>query len=254
MLPKRIIVLDTETISIDKPYIYDLGFIVAELDENLKYQVIYQSQQVIQQIYDNKALFATAYYESKRKIYTSMMKGRKAKKIKYGFALRNLMLVAEQFEVNDILAYNSPFDKRALNFTTNFFKLKNELDNKNWLDIHAIANNYIHKHKEYIEYATNLEWFNTSGYLQTNAEKTFAFLTNNKDFKEEHTSLQDCLIELDILNSCIEKGFDNSEEMKTSFVKAETKQTLKIKIDDKVYDFEYSKRINHKNGDITLKK
>ena len=51
MLPKRIIILDTETISITKPYIYDLGFIVAELDESTnQYKAIAQSQQVIEQI------------------------------------------------------------------------------------------------------------------------------------------------------------------------------------------------------------
>ena len=37
-LPSSILVLDTETISIDKAFIYDLGYIVAKLDmETLQY-------------------------------------------------------------------------------------------------------------------------------------------------------------------------------------------------------------------------
>lgn len=254
MLPQTIIVLDTETISITKPYIYDLGFIVARLNnETNRYEIIEKSQQIIEQIYDNLALFTTAYYESKRLTYTNLMKGKRAKKIKYGFALRHLQNTIEKYDVRVLTAYNAPFDKKALKFTSNFFKYENDFQSFQWLDIHAIANNFIHLHESYIEYAGKNEWFNPSGYLQTNAEKTYAFLEKNPNYKESHTSLEDCIIELEILNASIERGFDNTVELGQKFVEAKKEQSLILKSRGKEYTFKYEKRINHKNGNITLK-
>jgi hypothetical protein len=255
MLPKRIIILDTETISLTKPYIYDLGFIVAELDESInQYKPIAQSQQIIEQIYDNLALFTTAYYENKRLTYTNLMKGKTAKKIKYGFALRHLQNMIKQYDVQMLCAYNSPFDKKALKFTSDFFKYANDFQNIAWLDIHAVANEYLHKHETYINFALENEWFNASGYLQTNAQNTYGFLLNEPTYQEPHTSLQDCIIEMDILNVCIDKGFDNSEPIQKSFITTNKLQVMNVKTAEKTYSFKYSKRVNHKNGDITLKK
>lgn len=252
MLPKKILILDTETISIDKPYIYDLGYIVAELIDN-QYVAIERHQRIIEQIYDNQALFSTAYYEKKRLKYTSLMKGRKAKKNKYGFALQELNRIIQYHEIETVFAYNSPFDKRAVQFTTSFFKTQDILGSKNWLDLLSIANNFIHNTVQFTDFALKSNSVNPSGLILTNAEVTYQFITGDLLFIEDHTSLADAEIELAILNECIKNGYNNDIEYKRSFIESGKVQYLKIETPEKTYTFKYNKKIKRKNGTIVLK-
>ena len=58
----NIIVIDTETINLQKAFIYDIGFIVAS-GEELKN--IEEKSFIIRQAFDNKMLFETSYYSKK---------------------------------------------------------------------------------------------------------------------------------------------------------------------------------------------
>jgi len=251
MLPTKILLIDTETISIEKRYIYDFGYIIAELKNGI-YIPIVKSQNIIEQIYDNLALFTTAYYQNKRKDYTKLMQGRTAKKVKYGFAMQTLKHLIKEHSIEYVTAYNSGFDKDAIAFTTDFFKTQNVFENLKWFDLLALSNNLIHLHESYIEIAKEKGWFNESGYLQTNAEKTYAFITKNYEYKEPHTSLQDCEIELAILNECVNRGFDILTNYKSKFILSGAKQYLRIEHNGKEYAFGYNKKINRKNGIISL--
>jgi hypothetical protein len=251
MKPTKILLIDTETISIEKRYIYDFGYIIAEL-ENEQYIPLVKSQNIIEQIYDNLALFTTAYYENKRNTYTKLMQGRTAKKNKYGYVMQTLKHLIKEHDIQYVIAYNSSFDKGAIEFTTNFFKTQDIFKGLIWLDLLAISNNLIHLHESYIDKAKEKNWFNVSGYLQTNAENTYAFLTENYDFKEEHTSLQDCEIELHILNECVKRGFDIETNYKSKYILSGAKQYFRIEHNGKNYSFGYNKKINRKNGIISL--
>lgn len=251
MIPHKILLIDTETISIEKRYIYDFGYIIAELQNNV-YEPMIKSQNIIEQVYDNLALFTTAYYQNKRKTYTNLMKGRTAKKVKYGFAMQTLKHLIKEHNIQYVIAYNSGFDKGAIEFTTDFFKTQNVFKDLIWLDLLAISNNLIHLHESYIDIAKEKRWFNESGYLQTNAEKTYAFISGNYDYIEPHTSLQDCEIELSILNECVKRGFNVKTTYKSKYILSGAKQYLHIEHNGKNYSFGYNKKIKRKNGVISL--
>ena len=76
-MQKNIIVFDTETISLNKNFIYNIGYVICDPDG----KVLLQRDMVIRQIYDNAPLFATAYYAKKRPLYTSKMKARRTVKV-----------------------------------------------------------------------------------------------------------------------------------------------------------------------------
>lgn len=251
-LPQKILLLDTETISIDKPFIYDLGFIILELQDAGIYAPIESEHFIIDQIYNNKALFSTAYYNTKRKKYVSLLKGKKAKRVKYGYATQYLKRLVAKHDITYVTAYNSPFDKKALEFTNDYFKVQNALYGKIWFDTLKIANNLIHNTYEYRKYATENNFFNPSGLVQASAEKTYAFLTDNKGFIEDHMGLQDCLIEMEILNECVKRGADFDKHYKKMYIKSLSTQYLNIDYKGKNYTFKYDKKIVRKNGEIVL--
>ncbi len=190
------LILDTETISLDKPFVYDLGYTIADADGN----IIAKKSYVITQIWNNKELFATSYYAAKKPLYISRLKSKYSKKVSWGNAMRYLANDIKKYGVTEIFAYNSKFDTRALNFMCAWYKVVNGLGGIQIKDIMK----YIAPITETEDYKNFCE---INGYMtahkipqcQKKAETLYRYLTKNVDFTEEHTGLEDSLIELEIL-------------------------------------------------------
>ena len=246
---KNILILDTETIGLEKLYMYDLGYIIATKNEEGFYTPSVKRQFIIDQVYNNHMLFATSYYAIKRPKYVSLLKGRKARLKKMGHALMIMKNDIDRLEVEQAWAFNMPFDKKVMAFNGKEFNLTNPIEHLPQMDIMGVASSFIHQTKEYNDFCVENKFVNESGLLQTNAEVTFKFISDQKDFIEEHTALQDCEIELDILNYCILKGADLQKIYKKKYVRANVVQkfTVIIKNADKTeskYSFNYTKKIN----------
>ena len=218
-MQKHILIIDTETIGIDKPFIYDLGLVVAEKTDK-GYQVVSTNSFVIKQIYDNKLLFETAYYHKKRPLYTKAMQGRKSIKRYWGHVARFIDKTVKAYGIKEVYAYNAPFDKRAIQETSQKLKTYQPLKSVKWYDIMAISNNLIHQTAEYKDYCETVKAITPKGYYQTNAERTYQFIKGDHEFKEEHMGLQDAVIELDILNECINRGYNEKKEYRKQFIRA----------------------------------
>lgn len=195
------LILDTETISLDKPFVYDLGYTIADADGN----IIAKKSYVITQIWNNKELFATSYYAAKKPLYISRLKSKYSKKVSWGNAMRYLANDIKKYGVTEIFAYNSKFDTRALNFMCAWYKVVNGLGAFKINDIMK----YIAPITETEDYKNFCE---SNGYMtahkipqcQKKAETLYRYLTKNVDFTEEHTGLEDSLIELEILMVALE--------------------------------------------------
>ena len=190
------LILDNETISLDKPFVYDLGYTIADADGN----IVAKKSYVITQIWNNKELFATSYYAAKKPLYISRLKSKYSKKVSWGNAMRYLANDIKKYGVSEVFAYNSKFDSRALNFMCAWYKVVNGLGGTEIKDI-----------MKYIAPITDTEDYKnfceSNGYMtahkipqcQKKAETLYRYLTKNVDFTEEHTGLEDSLIELEIL-------------------------------------------------------
>lgn len=254
MLPKRILVLDTETISVDKRFIYDIGYIIAERGADGLYKPIEENQFIVDQIYYNEKLFKTAYYEQKRPLYVGLLRSRQAEVKKYGFITQIIAGDLKRNNIEAVFAYNAPFDKGAFEFTCADFGVKNPFGEKKWYDILGIANKYIHLSTDYIKFATENDFITESGYIETNAERTFAFVNQMQDFEEEHLSLSDCRIELAILNACIQNGFDQLTNFPKQNILGNSSQTFTVLHDGKEFIFPYrSKRNEPSKNRVVLK-
>ena len=65
---------DTETIGLEKRFCYDLGYGIYDRKGN----PMVERQFIIEQIWNNKPLFETAYYAEKKELYVSKLRGRTA--------------------------------------------------------------------------------------------------------------------------------------------------------------------------------
>ena len=78
----RIVVFDTETTSLEKPFVYNIGYVIYDTEENRK---LIEHDFVVEQIWHNRELFTTAYYADKREGYVADMRARKVKMEKLGY-------------------------------------------------------------------------------------------------------------------------------------------------------------------------
>lgn len=194
------IVLDTETISLEKPFVYDLGYVIV----NDNGDIIAKKSYVISQVWNNKELFATAYYADKKPLYYARLKSGYSKKVGWGHAMRYLANDIKKYGITEIYAYNSKFDSRALNFMCAWYKVVNGLGG---IEIQDIMNfiKPITKSQDYQNFCES------NGYMtnhktpqpQKKAETLYKYLTDNVDYEEEHTGLEDSLIELEILMTAL---------------------------------------------------
>lgn len=218
-MQKNILIIDTETIGLEKAFIYDIGIIIAEYSGS-GYKIILENSFIIKQVYENKLLFETAYYHNKRPLYIKSMQGRKSVKKYWGNVARYIDKLIDTYNIKSVYAYNCNFDKRAVETTSQILKTYKPLKRVAWRDIMAISNELIHDRKDYQDYCKWNNGISAKGYYQTNAEKTYQFIKGEPNFTEDHMGLQDARIELDILNECINRGYNQKTYYKKRFLKA----------------------------------
>ena len=64
----NICVFDTETTSLEKPFCYNIGYLIIDIDTST---TLARRSYVVEQVWHNLPLFETAYYANKRPLYVS---------------------------------------------------------------------------------------------------------------------------------------------------------------------------------------
>lgn len=249
----NIVVFDTETTNLEKPFCYNIGYVIANVETR---QVLLKREFVVEQVWHNPMLFTTAYYADKRQIYVSRMRGRKIVMDKFGYICQQMIKDFDYYEVDYCFAFNSPFDDRVFDFNTDWFKTINPFDNRVIRDIRGFVHNFIAFTQEYQDFCEENQLFTESENYSTNAESVFRYISKQLDFNEEHTALADSEIELEILFHCLDKGAKIDKEYKTysSIPRKGNKELVIVDTSGKEHSFLYQKKTCYKKGEkIVLK-
>ena len=225
-----------QRIAIAKPLIYDLGWQI--IDRTGK--VYIRRSFLISEIFSVPQVFNTAYYASKRPIYLDKLKNNEI--ILTDWATATKTLVKDLQIVESVGAYNSMFDyKKAIPFTERYMKAlysqdfysweakqnkicegiaigKTKTNNNNFngevfyfrgrsyplFDLWGLSCKYILNNDEYKQQCIVNNWKSQSGkYYKTSAETTYRFITNNDEFIESHTAVEDAIIESEIFTEIL---------------------------------------------------
>ena len=249
---KNVVVFDTETVNLEKPFCYNIGYTILDVDNG---ETLARRDYVVEQVWHNPMLFITAYYANKREKYVAAMRSRKTIMAKYGYICQAMIRDFVRFEVVGAYAFNSPFDDKVFTYNSDWFKCNNPFDNLPIFDIRG----YVHQFmvdETYKAFCEEHGYFTDSGNYSTTAETVFRYVTGNTDFIEDHTALSDSEIEGSILLECLKRGAElNTEyEVKRS-IKREIIKTLTLKDaagDYHKFDYE-SITINKDKTKITLR-
>lgn len=251
----NIIVFDTETTSLEKPFCYNVGYVIYDTDNNEK---LLSRDYVVEQVWHNPMLFTTAYYADKREIYVSRMRGKKTKMEKFGYITQQMYRDIKDFEVEVGFAYNSSFDVSVFAYNCDWFKTINPLDIIKVIDIRGYVHHAVAFSEEFQNFCDTHGYFTESGNYSTTAETLYRYITNNTDFIEEHTALADSLIECEILTHCCNINCVWGEEYKVyaSIPRYELKTFEVISADGEKHTFEYTNKRKITNADgikLTIK-
>ena len=238
----HIIVLDTETTSLDKPFCYDCSWVVMEKETGT---IVDFKANIVEQVWHNLPLFESAYYKEKRSKYIGMMRKHDAVMDKWGYIMRKLKADIAKYSISEVYAYNSDFDDKVIAFNCEWFKCNNPLETIAVYDIWGYASQYITNQKEYKYFCEQYLRFTDTGNYKGSAEVVYQFITNNPEFVEEHMGLFDSEIEAEILWHCI-KNYEAKWATEYKVIKILNRPVLHpftIKVDgEEIYSGEYVKK------------
>jgi hypothetical protein len=217
-----------KNIAIAKPLIYDLGWQV--IDRNGK--VYKRKSYLISEIFSVPQVFNTGYYAHKRPIYLERLRKGETILTDWNTAIEDL--INDMQYVESVGAYNSMFDfKKAIPFTelyinmlysSEFYeweKMQNKLCDSiaygrfnkptrefepdifrfrnnayDLFDVWGLSCEHIMNNNEYKQMCIDNGWQTASGkYFKTSAETCFRYFSNEIEFEESHTAIDDTIIE-----------------------------------------------------------
>lgn len=212
---KYLIGLDTETcnsfetekgVDLTQSLVYDIGWVVCDKKGN-----IYKTRSfvVAETFCGMSDIMKSAYYAEKIPTYWEDIKNGSRIISSFWNIRKTLLEDMKEYRINTVFAHNAGFDHRALNNTFRyltcskfrwFFPWNTEI----W-DTLKMARQTIGKQKSYISFCER------NGYMtkhktprpRLTAEILYRYLSNNKDFIESHTGLEDVLIETKIMAHCL---------------------------------------------------
>lgn len=226
----KIAVFDTETTSLNKPFCYNIGYVIVDTEDytdSNEWKILVEREFVIEQVWHNLPLFSTAYYAEKRPLYISAMRAKTAQMVKFGYATQQMIRDFKVHNVEIAFAYNSDFDERVFNFNCDWFKVINPFDDIPIHDIRAYFMELVENDNEFFQFCEDNERFTESGNYSTTAETAYQYFTGDCGFEEDHTALSDSYIETYILECCSNADIDITKEKKAKkSIEREQEKTL----------------------------
>lgn len=197
--------IDTETANgLDDPMMYDLGGAIHD-----KCGRVYETFSFV--IYDvfcaDRALFNTAYYAEKRPMYERQIAAGQRKIVSIYTARKHVADLCKKYNVKAIIAHNARFDYRSTNYTLRYVT---KSASRYFLpygvpmwDTLKMAQDTICKQPTYQRWCERNGYCLKNGKPRATAEILYRYITLNNDFIEDHTGLEDVLIEKEIFVRCM---------------------------------------------------
>ena len=197
--------IDTETAnSLDDPLMYDIGGAIHDRFGNVEETFSFV-------IYDvfcaDRELFNTAYYAEKRPMYEAQIAAGQRKIVSIYTAHRHVAELCKKYNVKAIIAHNARFDYKSTNYTIRYItKSKTRYflpyGVPVW-DTLKMAQDTICKQATYIRWCERNGYVQKNGKVRATAEILYRYITLKEDFIEDHTGLEDVLIEKEIFAKCM---------------------------------------------------
>ena len=197
--------IDTETAkSLDDPMMYDIGGAIHDRRGNVEETFSF----IIYDIFcADRELFNTAYYAEKRPMYETQIAAGTRKIVSIYTARNYIRDLCKKYNVKAIIAHKARFDYKSTNYTIRYVtKSKTRYFLPYGIpvwDTLKMAQDTICKQVTYIRWCERNGYVQKNGKVRATAEILYRYITLKEDFIEDHTGLEDVLIEKEIFAKCM---------------------------------------------------
>lgn len=210
MKKKMVLMLDVESCPIDRTIekvdahnmlVYDIGYRIIDLHNN----VYCERSFIVKEIFFGEIeRMQTAYYASKLPQYYADLKSGKRTACRLAEIRRTIAKDCAQYGVTVACAHNAYFDYTALRTTEKWLNAYYTIPKLEWWDTMKMAQSVIVSKKHYQDFCYKNEYLTAKQRKpQATAQALYRFISNNNDFEESHTGLEDVIIESEILWACL---------------------------------------------------
>lgn len=210
------IVLDTETantsgenggIDASSALVYDLGFAVIDSKGRVYETFSFINSDVF---FKMQEVMKSAYYVEKIPLYIEGIENGKYD-VKNWYEIHSALAeICDLYSPNAIIAHNAYFDYKSATATQRYltkskYRFFFPFDIPIW-DSLKMARATIGKSKDYKEFCEKNDFLtkHKTPRPRLTAEVLYKYLTGDIDYKEEHTGLEDVMIEKEIFLKCLE--------------------------------------------------
>ena len=197
--------IDTETANgLEDPIVYDIGGCIHDKKGNI-YETF--SFIIYETFYGMKDLMKSAYYANKIPQYEAQIKNGERKVVRFNTAKHKIKELCDEYEVKAIIAHNARFDYRSTTRTQRYltkskYRYFLPYGIPIW-DSLKMAKDTICKQPTYQKWCTKNNFLTKNGKPRATAEILYKYISGDINFKEDHTGLEDVLIEIAITCKCI---------------------------------------------------
>jgi hypothetical protein len=205
MKKKHYLVFDCETAgSPGYPEIYDFGYVIC----NRKGEIVTSFSSLVAEIFYDTRKMENAFYGSKRPMYCDWADNGFIQINSWAFCIAQLNRDLIEWNVDEFLAYNLEFDRRALKTTNALLGDGSKILEQpvELQDIWGMACELIANKPMYQATAKAQGWVTEKGNIKTGAEFLYRYITKEYNFEESHTAYDDAVIESRILAHCLKQG------------------------------------------------
>ena len=243
----KIIVFDTETVGCNTQTLLNVGYAIVDINEQSGEvrKICCAKDYIVSDLIKNKMLMLNDMFVGAEKytMYEDNIKwgGTKCHTIQKIFSIMANDIA--KYNVEAGYAYNCQFDTDKFTKTAIQYGIINPLGTLPIYDIWGYAYQYICETPDYIAYCKAHELFTeTKRFIQTSVEGVTAYLTDNPQFKEDHTALSDVQWELKILSEVIARGCDITKHIKRGGnIPSGKVFTKRLTIDGQTIEVKYTK-------------
>ena len=203
----KILMLDSETTNdIETPLCYDLGFSVVNLDNG---KAIEKHSYVVADVFCDKDLMASAFFGDKIPQYWADIKAGKRMLRRWSTIRAIVRDLMAQYGIDTVVAHNARFDYSSTATTQRY------LTCSKWRYFFPYGTKFVctlkmsrevfGKDEDYIAFCEKYNYLTKQNKPRLTAEIVYRYLTNDNDFVESHTGLEDVEIETEIYLECIKR-------------------------------------------------
>ena len=207
--------IDTETIGTlnvkESVLPFEIGMKVLDTETN---KVVKEKSYLVRKFFNNKYIMLSTFSATKYPDYFEKLDNDKRyKTMSVNDISKDIEKTISRYSIKIMVAHNGNFDKTAMARLFEDFGVDNPFENIDLLDTMELSKvitfskdyaNYCIENKDRLNSLKDSCFITNSGRVRTTAQAIYCYISNNANFEEAHTGLEDIDIEIEIFKKSME--------------------------------------------------